>query len=288
MLALLLAACHIFESPEIKFTCDEIPDCSEADADTDADADADADADTDTDTDTTPPDPESGLPDCNDGTDNDLDGLIDCEDDGCLDVCIEDCTDGTDNDQDAFTDCDDDECYGIEDCGGPYHLMMYTAFDQVAFATGSDLYQLGSSFNTNIALFSSGEVEVSGTPYGWDGGEDFTCVGLFQGGYDVSGYNDAFTYIGPLSDVDYAMGFQPSEATKTLTWNTDCPLTAMPYSILGFVVGKYSIFRDNAGTWSPQYYSEYYSVQTYTGYDLQITYLYDVGPYELVEWTGHY
>ncbi len=281
MVTLLLTACHIFESPEIKFTCDEIPECSEADADTDIDADTDADADTDTDI--TPTDE-----DCDDGVDNDLDGLVDCEDDDCLEVCIEDCTDGTDNDQDSFTDCDDDECYGLEGCGGPYSMLMYTAFDYVAFATGSDLYQLGSGFQHNIALLAYGDVEVSGSPVGWDGGEVFTCIGTIVGGFEIEQYYDAFTYIGPQLDVGYAMGFQPSELDSTLSWSGDCPLTALPYNTLGFTTGKYDIFQEHAGSWRTQYYAMSYETQLYAGYDLQITYLYDLAPYNLVEWTGTY
>lgn len=51
---------------------------------------------------------------CNDGLDNDEDGLIDCLDGGCNTLCNEDnattCNDGIDNDSDGLIDCDDDEC----------------------------------------------------------------------------------------------------------------------------------------------------------------------------------
>ena len=51
---------------------------------------------------------------CNDGIDNDEDGLLDCLDVGCNSFCNEDnsttCSDGVDNDNDGMIDCEDDEC----------------------------------------------------------------------------------------------------------------------------------------------------------------------------------
>ena len=52
---------------------------------------------------------------CDDGRDNDCDGLLDCEDDACETeaVCVgeTDCDDGLDEDSDGYTDCDDDDCW---------------------------------------------------------------------------------------------------------------------------------------------------------------------------------
>ncbi len=71
---------------------------------------------------------------CTDGLDNDLDGLIDCEDPDCecpeepenetnaTDCCDpgvecgEICGDGEDNDCDGLIDCEDPECRGTEEC----------------------------------------------------------------------------------------------------------------------------------------------------------------------------
>ena len=55
---------------------------------------------------------------CDDGIDNDDDGLVDCLDQDCSDVCDEDCGDGFDNDADSAIDCDDTDCDGEcpEDC----------------------------------------------------------------------------------------------------------------------------------------------------------------------------
>ncbi len=86
------------------------------DGGTDADADADSDADTDTDTDA-----ENTAAACQDGIDNDGDGLTDCDDDDCEDFAFcqqqeSDCSDGVDNDGDGDTDCADDDCSGQAAC----------------------------------------------------------------------------------------------------------------------------------------------------------------------------
>ncbi|MCB9742372.1 MAG: putative metal-binding motif-containing protein [Alphaproteobacteria bacterium] len=52
---------------------------------------------------------------CDDGLDNDCDGLLDCEDGRCVSdpVCLETtCDDGLDDDGDGFVDCFDDDCWG--------------------------------------------------------------------------------------------------------------------------------------------------------------------------------
>jgi len=54
---------------------------------------------------------------CDDGVDNECDGLVDCEDGQCKDACTEqDCADEVDNDNDGDTDCFDEDCAGGTDC----------------------------------------------------------------------------------------------------------------------------------------------------------------------------
>jgi len=61
---------------------------------------------------------------CEDGIDNDEDGLIDCEDSGCSTLCAEDnsitCNDGIDNDGDGLIDCEDEECSPLFDSFSPF------------------------------------------------------------------------------------------------------------------------------------------------------------------------
>lgn len=56
--------------------------------------------------------------DCDDGMDNDLDGLLDCLDSDCVEDrgCWEVCKDGEDNDMDGLVDCFDADCVGLWDC----------------------------------------------------------------------------------------------------------------------------------------------------------------------------
>ncbi len=58
---------------------------------------------------------------CDDGFDNDLDDLVDCDDPDCfgLGACTTEtvCDDGLDNDNDSDIDCADTECAGIDPCG---------------------------------------------------------------------------------------------------------------------------------------------------------------------------
>ncbi|HHT9127081.1 MAG TPA: hypothetical protein ACFYD6_14890, partial [Candidatus Brocadiia bacterium] len=52
---------------------------------------------------------------CDDGMDNDGDSFVDCADTDCP-PCPEDCDDGLDNDRDELVDCDDPDCDCPEDC----------------------------------------------------------------------------------------------------------------------------------------------------------------------------
>lgn len=61
------------------------------------------------------------IPQCNDGSDNDGDGLIDTADPGCFNAADDDetdvfaCSDGIDNDDDGFVDLDDPNCCSTSD-----------------------------------------------------------------------------------------------------------------------------------------------------------------------------
>ena len=73
---------------------------------------------------------------CGDGTDNDGDGLTDCEDSDCALVagCAVsdtelDCTNGIDDDGDLLTDCDDSDCVGGPGCGEPLVELCDNSLD---------------------------------------------------------------------------------------------------------------------------------------------------------------
>jgi hypothetical protein len=61
---------------------------------------------------------------CTNGVDDDLDGLVDCQDGDCSSNAAcggtpENCTDGLDNDQDGAIDCGDLDCQNHPSCQGP-------------------------------------------------------------------------------------------------------------------------------------------------------------------------
>ena len=60
---------------------------------------------------------------CDNGTDDDRDGDVDCDDSDCseLAVCIPDeiCDNGIDDDRDGAADCDDNDCVDDANCAGP-------------------------------------------------------------------------------------------------------------------------------------------------------------------------
>ena len=59
------------------------------------------------------------MEDCASSGDEDADGLADCADPDCVDVCVEDCSAPGDEDADGLADCTDPDCTEVcaEDCG---------------------------------------------------------------------------------------------------------------------------------------------------------------------------
>ncbi len=133
-------------------------------------------------------DAEAPFEDCDDGIDNDADGLIDCDDPDCFadPDCqgeTEDCTDGIDNDGDGLIDCDDPDCaldpscgviVGCEpsggiDCGGTVTSTTLGAADnwQDYCDAGFDQWAGGESIWT-FQPSASGAVEVAAFAFDWD------------------------------------------------------------------------------------------------------------------------
>jgi hypothetical protein len=82
---------------------------------------------------------------CDDGVDNDGDGLTDCEDDDCAEdpACQVDvetvCDDGVDNDGDGLTDCDDPDCAAHPTCAPEANCTDSVDNDLDSFTDCEDL-----------------------------------------------------------------------------------------------------------------------------------------------------
>ena len=74
-----------------------------------------------------------GTEDCNNGLDDDADGLVDCDDPDCVDsdACpgIEICTNGIDDDGDGAVDCADSDCAGDPNCIPPVEANCINNID---------------------------------------------------------------------------------------------------------------------------------------------------------------
>ena len=78
--------------------------------------------------------------DCENGADDDGDGLVDCEDAGCIDAlsCGEvDCGDFGDDDNDGLVDCQDDDCWGRGCAGVTSRLLSGRYTLRAEVSTGS-------------------------------------------------------------------------------------------------------------------------------------------------------
>lgn len=81
--------------------------------------------------------PATAESDCADGSDNDDDHLVDCEDGDCVSSCTEDCSDGSDDDDDGLTDCADDDCWGDSACSEAAALPSGTLIHSRVLSGGS-------------------------------------------------------------------------------------------------------------------------------------------------------
>jgi hypothetical protein len=216
---------------------------ADTDADTDADSDADADSDTDSDADTDPVDDE----DCGNGKDDDKDGLTDCEDEDCVDVCIEDCDNDKDDDGDGDVDCADDECFGTSDCLDVWRVTanVFEGHASVAYGEAVEDWYGHSS----MAFFDA-RVELSAEN---GRGDSFECDGFVNAGPPAWGYHGMAYTSSSCGGCDFSFDFAPRSSKGSLGWFSDCPVPALPTMQLGFRSGKEKITSDMGAGWVNQY-----------------------------------
>jgi len=92
---------------------------------------------------------------CDDGTDNDHDSLVDCDDRDCAeaDNCYESsCTDTVDNDGDGDVDCDDIDCLLGGECAGGAGLVGDPCDNLEDCESGQCFYEWGSGWPEGYCL----------------------------------------------------------------------------------------------------------------------------------------
>ncbi len=186
--------------------------------------------------------------DCADGSDNDHDGLTDCEDDDCVDICLEDCSNGVDDDADRAIDCADDECFGLDSCEGHYRVELEVELDQFSHFFGDYIYWWYDVW-ASMALW--GEATITGTPAGTHG-TAFSCTGEFGSGM---AQGQGLFYYGPGSSLDYTFTWEPTVAGGEIIWDANCPIQSFPSTMLGWNTNDEDpLYRlASHGSWYAQY-----------------------------------
>ncbi len=111
--------------------------------------------------------------DCTNGSDDDGDGLVDCEDGECLAdaACAEDCANGTDDDGDGLADCDDGACAGDSACSDwepvRVHLGGYLHLERNQTASGAGTCQARMRASGGGLTAVDGSTACSFSKKGW-------------------------------------------------------------------------------------------------------------------------
>ncbi len=223
--------------------------------------------------------------DCEDGADNDFDGLTDCEDDDCIAECMEDCADGVDNDLDGVSDCLDDECWGVDSCEWPYDMELETTVENTIFGYGTDFTRAYGDF---AIMYIDAEATLTGTPHD-SSASPIVCEGRLFAASWARGYSD-MAYLGGTSTMDFVFSWDASVSNGGLIdWTAGCPTESLPIAYIGFQGGAAdTIYRlGGAGAWYAQYVAtDYGSWENLPSYWLG--YQSDPVQQYYVTWTGYY
>ncbi|MGE4618459.1 MAG: dockerin type I repeat-containing protein [Planctomycetota bacterium] len=133
---------------------------------------------------------------CTNGTDDDGDGLIDCEDADCdLDPsCItppENCNNGTDDDGDGLADCNDPDCAADPNCQAPPSGFSYIASDETAnYSVDTGVGSFSASVSISEDASAAGYPnETQGFSFGLSHTASLLSVVTFNEGSVLTGLN---------------------------------------------------------------------------------------------------
>ncbi len=128
--------------------------------------------------------------DCEDGFDDDGDGMTDCEDPDCWlsGVCVmpmEDCEDGVDNNLDGLIDCADPECYGAAACANAESICYDGAdndSDGLIDCADPDCYLDFSCAGGEVSCTNGVDDDNDGYPdcYDFDCSDSYYCAYWFD------------------------------------------------------------------------------------------------------------
>jgi hypothetical protein len=91
---------------------------------------------------------------CDNGLDDDVDGLLDCEDGDCTAGCVEtDCADQVDDDFDGTTDCLDDDCWTRDCVDSTLAWTTHGNSDSFAYGTWVTVQQWAGTAKGKVLLF---------------------------------------------------------------------------------------------------------------------------------------
>ena len=109
--------------------------------------------------------------DCDDGADDDADGLADCEDADCVDdvACLEFCDDGLDDDDDGLVDCDDPDCWGLGCMDDPVKVTVDSGTATLRRQRTQDHWMLSGSGAIDTDLWENFTAAAVGRVAVWDG-----------------------------------------------------------------------------------------------------------------------
>lgn len=181
--------------------------------------------------------------DCDSGTDEDGDGLVDCLDPDCSEACSEICDNGQDDDADGFVDCLDSECSEEPVCLGSYTVTATLSFDSLTLRYGPSVQATYGELGTGSG---SGSVVVVGTA-GTSEDSDFRCEGnvVAQPVLDEGPFPGFTFQADSCPQCDYGLLFEVAPI-----WPGSCPVETLPPVLLGVRDGKPGLYSEQDGSWA--------------------------------------
>ncbi|MFT5582828.1 MAG: hypothetical protein ACI9VR_000405 [Cognaticolwellia sp.] len=179
---------------------------------------------------------------CDSGADEDIDGLIDCADPDCTNVCEEICTNDVDDDADGFVDCLDSECELEAPCLKAYTVTSIVRFDTLELRFGSGVQAEYGELGTADGV---GSVVLNGVANSALD-SDFSCEGnLVAQPVADGGPFPAFAWSEQsCPECDFGLRFEVSPL-----WPGTCPVVTLPVQILGVQDGTQGVYWEQAGSW---------------------------------------